>query len=60
MKLIELKRTRQITRNLIKTKVKVHNGKEFHEILILPKMVNYKAGEFSLTKKKVIHKLKKK
>lgn len=58
--MIELKRNVKIAPSMIKKLVRVYNGKEFHEILILPKMVNYKIGEFSLTKKKVTHKIKNK
>lgn len=56
----ELKRNLKITPSICKKTIKVYNGKEFHQFLVLPKMIGYKIGDFSLTKKKVIHKTKNK
>ena len=35
---------------------KIHNGKIFHKILITEKMIGYKLGEFSPTRKKFFYK----
>ena len=35
---------------------KIHNGKTFHKILITEKMIGYKLGEFSPTRKQFSYK----
>nr|AVR57483.1 ribosomal protein S19 [Entomoneis sp.] len=57
-KIVIISRNQKITPNLVNKKINVYNGKNFHELTILPNMVNYKVGEFSLTKTKIVHKKK--
>lgn len=40
---------------MIGTRVAVHNGKEFQEVLIQPEMVGHLLGEFALTRREVKH-----
>ena len=40
---------------MIGTKIAVHNGKEFQEVLIQPEMVGHLLGEFALTRREVKH-----
>jgi len=35
--------------------IKVHNGKEFVDVKIVPEMIGHYLGEFALTRKKVEH-----
>jgi small subunit ribosomal protein S19 len=57
-KILVISRNKKITPSLVNKTISVYNGKNFHEFIILPNMINYKIGEFSLTKTKVIHKKK--
>ena len=49
-----------IFNNFIRNFVLIHNGKTFQKIYIKGLMINHKFGEFAMTKKRVIHKIKKK
>lgn len=40
---------------MVGLKINVHNGKEFHEVLILPEMIGHTLGEFAMTRKMVKH-----
>ena len=53
-----LARNTVITPKLINETVMVHNGKKFHELVILQNMVGFKIGEFSSTRIQHIHKKK--
>jgi ribosomal protein S19 len=53
---IFLPRNIVITPSLVNTIVMVHNGKKFHELVILQDMVGFKIGEFSSTRIRHIHK----
>jgi len=35
--------------------IRVHNGKEFIQVLIQPEMIGHRLGEFVLTRKRVMH-----
>jgi small subunit ribosomal protein S19 len=35
--------------------IRVHNGKEFVPVKITPEMIGHRLGEFSITRKRVIH-----
>jgi len=35
--------------------IRVHNGKEFVPVKITPEMIGHRLGEFSMTRKRVIH-----
>jgi small subunit ribosomal protein S19 len=54
-----LSRSAEILPKLIGTKILVHNGKIFKEIIVTKEMVGYKAGEFSFTRAKFSFKKKK-
>lgn len=49
-----------ITESLLGRILAIHNGKGFVNILISPKMLNKKLGEFSLTRKYPKHPVKEK
>jgi small subunit ribosomal protein S19 len=57
---IILSRNVVITPRLVNKIVKVHNGKKFHELVILQDMVGFKIGEFSSTRIQHVHKKKQK
>jgi small subunit ribosomal protein S19 len=57
---IILPRNAVITPRLVNKIVKVHNGKKYHELVILQEMVGYKIGEFSSTRIQHVHKKKQK
>jgi small subunit ribosomal protein S19 len=40
---------------LVGMPISIYNGKEFNEVKILPSMIGHRLGEFSLTRKKVVH-----
>ncbi len=44
-----------IVPSMIGLKIEVHNGKVFEPVLIKPEMVGHYLGEFSLTRKRVVH-----
>jgi len=44
----------------VKLKVTIYNGRKESNIRITPKMVGYKFGQLYLTKKRVVHQIKKK
>jgi len=35
--------------------IKIHNGKEFVAVEIMPEMIGHRLGEFSITRKKLTH-----
>ena len=41
--------------DMIDKTIKVHNGKEFVQLIIMPEMLGHRLGEFSLTRKKISH-----
>ena len=41
--------------SMIDKKIKIHSGKEFVEVLIMPQMVGHRLGELALTRKKIKH-----
>ena len=41
--------------NMVGKSVKIHNGKEFQEIMLTEEMIGHYLGEFSLTRKTVKH-----
>lgn len=53
-----ISKNKLITPNLVGKKVQVYNGKQFHEFSVNLSMVNFKIGQFCITKKKVVHKQK--
>jgi ribosomal protein S19 len=55
---IVLPRNVVITPRLVNEIVVVHNGKKFHELVILRNMVGFKIGEFSSTRIQHVHKKK--
>jgi small subunit ribosomal protein S19 len=55
---IALPRNVVITPKLLNKIVIVHNGKKFHELVILQNMVGFKIGEFSSTRIQHVHKKK--
>jgi small subunit ribosomal protein S19 len=57
-KKIVLPRNVLITPRLVNKIVMVHNGKKFHELVILQNMVGFKIGEFSSTRIQHVHKKK--
>lgn len=44
-----------IVPEMIGHKIKIHNGKDFVELLILPEMAGHILGEFALTRRRVAH-----
>jgi len=40
---------------MIGKSIKIHNGKEWVEITVLPEMLGHRLGEFSMTRKSVRH-----
>ncbi len=48
-----------ITVDYLNVTVSIYNGIRFFEVLVIEKMLGYKFGEFSPTRKKPIHKKKK-
>ncbi len=40
---------------MINKTIKIHNGKEFVAVLIMPEMIGHYLGEFVMTRKKVSH-----
>ncbi len=48
-------RTMIIIPEMIDQGIKVHNGKEFVLVQIVPEMLGHRLGEFSLTRKRVSH-----
>jgi small subunit ribosomal protein S19 len=44
-----------IVPEMIGQKIKIHNGKEFVEVLIAPEMAGHILGEFALTRRRVAH-----
>jgi small subunit ribosomal protein S19 len=53
-------RASTITKELIGYTVEIHTGNKFLSVLIKNEMVGHKLGEFASTRKKAIHKIKKK
>lgn len=41
--------------SMVDKTIRVHNGKEFIPVKITPEMIGHRLGEFSLTRKRVIH-----
>lgn len=56
---IILPRNIEITPKLVGQTLKVHNGKEYQELIILEEMVGHKLGEFVFTRVKFAFKKKK-
>ncbi|MDO8508432.1 MAG: ribosomal protein S19 family protein [Nanoarchaeota archaeon] len=44
-----------IVPKLVGITIGIHNGKEFHDVQILPEMIGHRLGEFSMTRSKVAH-----
>lgn len=44
-----------IVPEMIGQKIKIHNGKEFVEVLMVPEMAGHILGEFALTRRRVTH-----
>jgi len=44
-----------IVPKMIDWTIKIHNGKEFVPVKILPEMIGHRLGEFAITRKKVEH-----
>lgn len=44
-----------IVPQLIGMNISIHNGKSFNDVLITPKMLGHRLGEFSFTRVKVVH-----
>jgi len=44
-----------IVPEMIGHKIKIHNGKSFVELMIMPEMAGHILGEFALTRKRVTH-----
>jgi small subunit ribosomal protein S19 len=40
---------------MVEKTIKVHNGREFVPVIILPEMIGCRLGEFSMTRRKVGH-----
>jgi small subunit ribosomal protein S19 len=57
---IVLARNVVITPRLINKIVMVHNGKKYHDLVILHNMVGFRIGEFSSTRTQHVHKKKQK
>jgi ribosomal protein S19 len=51
IKNVYLNKRSYLTKNLIGSRIFVHNGKEIVSLKILPSMVGFKIGEFFYTKK---------
>jgi small subunit ribosomal protein S19 len=49
-----------ITPQFLNKKIKIYNGSQFISTTITEEKIGHKFGEFALTRKKYIHKLKKK
>ena len=41
--------------DMVNKTIRIHNGKEFVAVIILPEMVGHYLGEFVMTRKKVAH-----
>lgn len=41
--------------SMVNKRIKIHTGKEFLEVQIVPQMVGHRLGEFALTRKKIKH-----
>jgi len=48
-------RTMIILPEMVDKKVMVHNGKDWIQVIIRPEMVGRRLGEFTLTRKRVVH-----
>ncbi len=44
-----------IVPSMLDVTIKVHNGKEFQPVLIIPEMLGHCLGEFALSRKRVAH-----
>lgn len=55
-----LSRNIEITPKLVGLTFKIHNGKEYQEIMVTEDMIGYKFGEFVFTRAKFSFKKKKK
>lgn len=53
-------RSLEVVDKIVGIRLKVHNGKEFIALLILPDMVGHKLGEFVPTRARYVFKKKKK
>lgn len=40
---------------MVSKRIKIHNGKEFVDVEILPQMIGHRLGEYALSRKKVKH-----
>jgi small subunit ribosomal protein S19 len=41
--------------SMVEKRIKIHSGKEFQEVTIVPQMIGHRLGEFVLTRKKIKH-----
>lgn len=41
--------------SMVDKRIKIHSGKEFVEVQIVPQMMGHRLGEFSMTRKRIKH-----
>jgi small subunit ribosomal protein S19 len=41
--------------DMVNQTIKIHNGKEFSQVTIMPEMIGHYLGEFAMTRKNVAH-----